>query len=60
MGELLTEHDGGGGVDGEGSGGRSPSRQGAKQELLTPETRFRDGGGAPGVFLEFRQLVSRF
>ena len=29
MGELLTEHDGGGGVDGEGSGGQSPSRQGA-------------------------------
>ena len=29
MGELLTEHDGGGGVDGEGSGGQSPSWQGA-------------------------------
>ena len=29
MGELLTEHNGGGGVDGEGSGGQSPSRQGA-------------------------------
>ena len=29
MGELLTEHDGADGVDGEGSGGQSPSRQGA-------------------------------
>ena len=29
MGELLTEHDGGGGVDGEGSGGQTLSRQGA-------------------------------
>ena len=31
-----------------------------EQRLLSPETEFRDGGGAPGVFLEFRQLVSRF
>ncbi|KAK1669173.1 hypothetical protein QYE76_057332 [Lolium multiflorum] len=27
---------------------------------FVPETEFRDGGGAPGVFLEFRQLVSRY
>ena len=31
-----------------------------EQRLLSPELEFRDGGGAPGVFLEFRQLVSRF
>ena len=31
-----------------------------EQRLLSPETEFRDGGGAPGVFLEFRQLVLRF
>ena len=30
MGELLTEHRGGGDVDGDGSGGQSPSRQGAR------------------------------
>ena len=28
MGELLTEHHGGGVVKGDGSGGQSPSRQG--------------------------------
>jgi hypothetical protein len=28
-----------------------------KQELLTPETRFRDGGGAPGVFLEYDRFM---
>ena len=28
-----------------------------EQRLLSPETEFRDGGGAPGVFLEFRRLV---
>ena len=31
-----------------------------EQRLLSPELEFRDGGGAPGVFLEFRQLVLRF
>ena len=31
-----------------------------KQELLTPETRFRDGGGAPGVFLEYDRYISGF
>ena len=35
------------------SGGTSPSRQGAGTEILSPETEFRDGGGAPGVFLEY-------
>ena len=31
-----------------------------EQRVLSPELEFRDGGGAPGVFLEFRQLVLRF
>jgi hypothetical protein len=31
-----------------------------EQRLLSPETEFRDGGGVPGVFLEFRQSVSCF
>ena len=31
-----------------------------EQRLLSPELEFRDGGGAPGVFLEFRQLVRCF
>ena len=31
-----------------------------EQRLLSPGTEFRDGGGVPGVFLEFRQLVSSF
>ena len=26
-----------------------------EQRVLSPELEFRDGGGAPGVFLEFRQ-----
>ena len=30
-----------------------------EQRLPSPETEFRDGGGAPGVFLEFRQSVSK-
>ena len=42
------------------SGGTSPSRQGAGTEILSPELEFRDGGGAPGVFLEFLQFVWRF
>ena len=31
-----------------------------EQRLLSPELEFHDGSGAPGVFLEFRQLVSSF
>ena len=31
-----------------------------EQRLLSPETEFRDGGGAPGVFLEFRQRYGVF
>ena len=40
MGELLTEHDGDGGVDGEGSGGQSPSRQGARTGPSDPRNLF--------------------
>ena len=28
-----------------------------EQRLLSPEMEFRDGGGVPGVFLEFHQLL---
>ena len=31
-----------------------------EQRLLSPKLEFRDGGGVPGVFLEFRQSVSKF
>ena len=30
-----------------------------EQRLLSPELEFSDGGGVPGVFLEFRQSVSK-
>ena len=42
------------------SGGTFASWRRAGTEILSPELEFRDGGGAPGVFLEFRQSVSRF
>ena len=38
--------DGGGGVDGDGSGGNSPSRQGAKIETSVPRIKVSGGGGA--------------
>ena len=41
--------DGGGGIDGDGSGGNSPSRQGAKTETSVPHIRVSDGGGS-GTF----------
>ena len=40
MGDSNGDEDGGG-VDGDGSEGNSPSQQGARTELLSPETRFR-------------------
>ena len=40
MGISNGDEDGGG-VDGDGSGGNSPSRQGAKTELVSPEIRRR-------------------
>ena len=30
-----------------------------EQRVLSPELEFRDGGGAPGVFLEFRQFSGK-
>jgi hypothetical protein len=31
-----------------------------EQRLLSPETEFRDSGGAPGVFLEYDRLIEGF
>ena len=42
--------DGGGGVDGDGSGGNSPSRQGAETETSVPRIKVSDGGGALELF----------
>ena len=44
MGEGDGDEDGSG-VDEDGSGGNSPSRQGARTELLSPEFGLRSGGG---------------
>jgi len=44
MGVSNGDEDGGG-VDGDGSGGNSPSRQGAGTEISVPRTRVDDGGG---------------
>ena len=52
MGVSSGDEDGGG-VDGDDSGGNSPSRQRAGTEILSPETRSRDGDGAAEVFLEY-------
>ena len=43
MGVSNGDEDGGG-VDGDGSGGNSPSRQGAETETSVPRTRVGDGG----------------
>ena len=43
MGVSNSDKDGGG-VDGDGSGGNSPSRQGAETETSVPRTRVVDGG----------------
>ena len=65
-GELLPPHgsssgdEDGGGVDGGAFRGHFPVPAGCRNRVLSPELEFRDGGGAPGVFLEFRQLVSKF
>ena len=56
MGDSDGDEDGGG-VDGDDSGGNSPSRRHAGIEIMSPKLEFRDGGGGPGVFLEFLQLV---
>ena len=46
MGELLTENHGGGVVEGDGSGGQSPSRQGAGTGTIWLPKLVGDGGGA--------------
>ena len=55
MGDNNGDEDGGG-VDGDGSGSTSPSRQGAETEISIPQTRVFDGGGATELFLENDRL----
>ena len=43
---------GGGGVDGDGSGGNSPLWQGAGTENSIPRIRVLDGGGASELFVD--------
>ena len=47
---VSNGDDGGGGVDGDGSGGTSPSRQGAGIETSVPRIRVFGGGGALELF----------
>ena len=49
MGGSNGDEDGGG-VDGDGSGGNSPSRQGAETETSVPRIRVFGGGGALELF----------
>jgi hypothetical protein len=46
----------GGGVDGDGSGGNSPSRQAAGTEIFVPPKLVFDGGGAAELFVDGCQL----
>ena len=55
MGEGDGDEDGSG-VDEDGSGGNSPSRQGARTELLSPEFGLRSGGGTE-LFGVSRQYI---
>ena len=60
-GKLLTHGNGdedGGGVDGDGSGGNSPSRQGAETE--TPELGFRMAAELWNFFGEIVQALRVF
>ena len=45
-----NSNDGGSGIDGDGSEGNSPSRQGAETETSVPRIRVSDGGGAQELF----------
>ena len=56
MGEGDGDEDGSG-VDKDGSGGNSPSRQGARTELLSPEFGLRSGGGGMELFGVSRQYI---
>ena len=51
MGVSNGDEDGGG-VDGDGSGGNSPSRQGAGTETSVPRTLVSAGGGATELFVD--------
>ena len=56
---IMGEGDGnedGSGVDEDGSGGNSPSRQGARTELLSPEFGLRSGDGTE-LFGVSRQYI---
>ena len=55
MGEGDGDEDGSG-VDEDGSRGNSPSRQGARTELLSPEFGLRSGGGTE-LFGVSRQYI---
>ena len=59
MGVSNGDEDGGG-VDGDGFQGNSPSRQGAGTEIYVPRTRVFDGGGATELFLENDRTSCRF
>ena len=51
MGGSNGDEDGGG-VDGDGFGGNSPSRQGAGKETSVPPKLVFDGGGASELFVD--------
>ena len=56
---IIGEGDGGedgSGVDEDGSGGNSPSRQGARTELMSPEFGLWSGGGTE-LFGVSRQYI---
>ena len=55
MGDSNGDEDGGG-VYGDGSGGTSPSRQGAETETSVPRIRVLDGGGALELFWRNRRF----
>ena len=55
MGEGDGDEDGSG-VDEDGSGGNSLSRQGARTELLSPEFGLQSGGGTE-LFGVYRQYI---
>ena len=49
----ISNGDGdGGGVDGDASGGNSPSRQSAEIETFSPPNLVCDGGGATKCFVD--------
>ena len=59
MGISNSDEDGGG-VDGDGSGGNSPSRQGARTETSVPRIRVSDGGGALEIFVDGGLMFREF